>query len=310
MSLSFGALSALAVLSLSSTAISISAAPLSFLTLGDWGSTTSDQSAIAASIATAASQVNATFLLSLGDNFYEDGVVDDQDPQWQSTYTSVYTAPSLQIPWYAIAGNHDHHKGRGQGEIDYYLNKRDSRWYFPSFYYSQTISLPSSTATLQLVFIDTVLLADASTNQDQLTWINSTLSTSTADWLMVVGHFPVYSGGEHGSTDELQSDVQPLLEQFGVDNYIAGHDHTLQHLQQNKVNYYVSGAGSKQGTYTAIDQNIFGIVTNGFMVHTIDGDQMVVSIRDETGKEIYNYQQTRIAKKKTGSKVEVKVVQM
>ena len=37
----------------------------------------------------------------------------------------------------------------------------------------------------------------------QLEWLTTTLAASTADWLFVVGHFPVYSGGHHGNTPEL-----------------------------------------------------------------------------------------------------------
>lgn len=39
----------------------------------------------------------------------------------------------------------------------------------------------------------------------QLDWIKVTLASSTADWLFVVGHYPVYSGGSHGDTPELQA---------------------------------------------------------------------------------------------------------
>lgn len=37
----------------------------------------------------------------------------------------------------------------------------------------------------------------------QLQFIEATLANSTADWLFVVGHYPVYSGGSHGNTAEL-----------------------------------------------------------------------------------------------------------
>lgn len=49
------------------------------------------------------------------------------------------------------------------------------------------------------------LVADAVpyNGTEQLLWIASTLQASTADWLFVVGHFPVYSGGAHGDTPEL-----------------------------------------------------------------------------------------------------------
>lgn len=49
---------------------------------------------------------------SPGDNIYEEGVESVTDPLWSSRYCSVYTDPSiLDIPWYAILGNHDYYSG-------------------------------------------------------------------------------------------------------------------------------------------------------------------------------------------------------
>lgn len=67
----------------------------------------------------------------------------------------------------------------------------------------------------------------------QLNWLEQTLNQSSADWLIVAGHYPIYSGGEHGNTPELQAQVKPLLEKYGVDAYLCGHDHTLQHLERS-----------------------------------------------------------------------------
>jgi len=39
----------------------------------------------------------------------------------------------------------------------------------------------------------------------QMRWLQATLNASTADWIIVAGHYPVYSGGEHGNTPELQA---------------------------------------------------------------------------------------------------------
>jgi hypothetical protein len=43
--------------------------------------------------------------------------------------------------------------------------------------------------------------------------------------LLVAGHYPVYSMGEHGDTDELKNYLVPLLEKYHVNAYFNGHDH-------------------------------------------------------------------------------------
>eukprot|EP00493_Phyllostaurus_siculus_P017225 UN17488 len=56
-----------------------------------------------------ASEIDAQFVLALGDNFYGSGIHGDEtDPRFRETFEDVYTNKSLQIPFYAIAGNHDH----------------------------------------------------------------------------------------------------------------------------------------------------------------------------------------------------------
>lgn len=58
---------------------------LNFVSLGDWGSPDDEQSSVAKQLVVIASSANISFVLSLGDNFYEDGVSSDTDPQWETT---------------------------------------------------------------------------------------------------------------------------------------------------------------------------------------------------------------------------------
>ena len=277
-----------------------------FASLGDWGSVNSDQAAVAKTIGEAVAVFNCTVLLAIGDNFYEDGVANDTDPQWKTTYEDVYTAVSLSLPWYAIEGNHDHHYGRGQGQIDFYKNKRDARWVMPSYWYSQQWHLQDSDVTVQMVFIDTVILSGDDNvtypvqRKEQYAWINETLAASTADWLFVVGHYPVYSSGEHGNTPDLGENLLPLLRAYDVDVYLCGHDHTLQHLAEaaNATQYFVSGNGAKRGSIAPIPQQRFGVVDPGFMLHAVHGlDTMSTYVVDMTGKVVYQYTQKRIVKR-------------
>ncbi len=50
----------------------------------------------------------------------------------------------------------------------------------------------------------------------------------SAPYLLVGGHFPVYSVAEHGPTQCLVDRLRPLLHQYHATVYVCGHDHNLQ----------------------------------------------------------------------------------
>lgn len=85
-------------------------------------------------------------------------------------------------------------------------------------------------------------------DEAQWTWIEQELSSSTADWLIVVGHHPVWSAGEYGPTWELVTRLNPLMEQAGVALYLCGHEHQAEHFRAEPhpsgVDYLVIGNGA------------------------------------------------------------------
>jgi tartrate-resistant acid phosphatase type 5 len=77
--------------------------------------------------------------------------------------------------------------------------------------------------------------------------LTDALETSKAKWKIVVGHHTMRSVGKHGETHELLTEVLPILEANGVDMYINGHDHCLQHIKRSdsSLHFLTSGGGSK-----------------------------------------------------------------
>src|SRR5271163_3628741 len=78
---------------------------LNFLVFGDWGRQgEQDQVEVADKMAKAAKEIDAKFVISVGDNFYENGVASVSDPHWRKSFEDVYHHEPLQVPWHCILG--------------------------------------------------------------------------------------------------------------------------------------------------------------------------------------------------------------
>jgi acid phosphatase len=275
------------------------AAALNFLLVGDWGRNgEKDQMAVATQMGLVASQTQAQFVISVGDNFYEDGVKSVTDPQWQGSFEKVYTAPALQVPWWAVLGNHDYH-GNCDAQIEY--SKTSKRWNMPARYFSRTEKIDADHA-VDFFYLDTTPMAKLDADElmfhgnlksqdvpKQIAWLEAALAASTAPWKIVIAHHPVYSGGQHGDTPYIIKHVLPLLEKYGVQAYFNGHDHDLQHLQSSQVDFFCTGGGSKpRAAIKKITQTKFGLGCSGFIAASLAADRLEVRMLDDQGKLLYS----------------------
>lgn len=88
----------------------------------------------------------------------------------------------------------------------------------------------------------------------------------------MAGHYGVLSQGEHGDTAYLKTNLLPLLLRYRVDVYLCGHDHTLQHLEDKGVHFFINGNGAKRGDLpfrSTAEKTLYADVHFGFMSHTI-----------------------------------------
>lgn len=270
-----------------------------FLVIGDWGAPEeSDQRAVARHMGEVARSVGSKFVVAVGDNFYESGVKSVADPQWRRTFEDVYTAKSLQTPWYAALGNHDY-RGSPQAQIDYSL--ASARWRMPRRYYKVPVEA-SGTIQADIFILDTTALVtqyraskyprvihnlrdeDAAA---QLEWLDAELGRSRAPWKLVFGHHPIFSGGEHGGTPDLMSSLKPLMQRHGVQAYVSGHDHDLQHIEVDGIAYICTGAGSGSRPVTKTTGTIFCAAEPGFTAFEVSMNALRVDFHGVRGDALH-----------------------
>jgi tartrate-resistant acid phosphatase type 5 len=275
---------------------------LNFLAVGDWGRGGAfHQAEVAARMGETAAAMSARFVISVGDNFYEDGVGGVDDPQWKTSFEDVYAAPSLQVPWYVALGNHDYH-GDTQAQIDY--SRRSRRWRLPARWHSVSETGPDGTG-VDVFILDTspfisAYYADGARKVKvagqptaaQLAWFEDALARSTADWKIVVGHHPVWpqrqssSGGEGPSPDMLTT-VDPILQRHRIPLYLNGHDHDLQHVAKGPTHYVCTGAGSKTRAACTMDGSDFCSVDSGFITVSVNRAAIRLVYRDYQGAQLH-----------------------
>ncbi|KAH9523716.1 Tartrate-resistant acid phosphatase type 5 [Bulinus truncatus] len=293
---------------------------LRFLVIGDMGGidtypySTYYERSTAAEMGKIGDIYSPQFVIELGDNFYYKGVTSLDDIRFKATFENVYTAKSLQIPWYLIAGNHDH-SGNVTAQILY--SQYSSRWNFPNYYFYKEFPFNNGEQKVGVIFIDTVLLCGTTDDfqsispkgpenkakaDEQWSFIQQILKTSSANYLFTAGHYPVYSIAEHGPTDCLVKQLDPLLDSYKANGHLSGHDHNLQHLQvQTKsghnLDYFVSGmanfidistghinsvpAGSLKFHYADF------ISKGGFLYAETTASNMTLTFLDANGNRLY-----------------------
>ena len=165
--------------------------------------------------------------------------------------------------------------------------------------------------SIHLIFIDTyTMVQKLSGHQDQLLWLRGVLKKSDATWKVVIGHHPPYTAGRHFPGEvNIANDVIPILEEYGVDVFLLGHDHNFQRIRRTSINsdsldYVIAGAGGKEKhPYTegakeylkdeGYDINYF-LKTNGFVDIEVEEAQLIVRyVTTKSGRVVYQFERSK-----------------
>ena len=257
--------------------------PLRVVAIGDSGSGEPEQKATAEAIARRHAAQPFTFGLTLGDNFYRCGVDSVTDEKWKTRWEDLYGP--LGVLFYATLGNHDYghpviaclfNQGSPDAQVAY--STQSKSWRMPSRYYTYVAG------PVRFMALDTEDWSDR-----QLDWLSRILRASADEpdvrWRVVYGHHAMYSSGKHhddGRAGELRRYLLPVLKAGRVDLYVAGHDHHLERLHTDGMDFLISGGGgagireiSKLRTESA-----FAATVNGFLELNITASELNAQFMD------------------------------
>ena len=253
-----------------------------------------------------AEEIGPECVLAVGDVHHFNGVVSVDDPLWTSNYESIYAHPELMIDWLPVLGNHEY-RGNTQAVLDY--AQRSRRWVMPARYYSRVYE--NDGTTVRVVMIDTTPLIEKyrtdsigypdACKQDidaQLQWLDATLKAACEDWVIVLGHHPVFA--QTSKSDSERADMQrvllPVLRRYGnVAMYVCGHIHNFQHLRVagDGIDYVVNSAGALARKVKAVDGTQFCSPEAGFSVISANKQSLALYMIDGRGVAINKVEQRK-----------------
>jgi len=258
-----------------------------FAVMGDFGEGTKQQAAIAYRIA----QQKPQFVLTTGDNVYQNGLEEEYRKNLFPYYLSQGNMPAKgaslmnSIPFYMVLGNHDIrsdslNKEPGSFAYFYYndlplnapimkhavaihgsakLVKAFKKNTSPRFPGMSNFSFDNGNVHITCLYVNEYvnpldpLLVD---------WLKN-----KADWKIVTFHNPGFNSSKAHYDEQLMRLLSPLFEKLNVNLVLSGHVHNYQRSapllfapQKNKsgTHYVISPEGKVNGTFT-LDKEFDGI---------------------------------------------------
>jgi hypothetical protein len=199
-------------------------------------------------------------VLLLGDIQYNDGT------EFTETFAPLWG--DLLSRSYPVLGNHEYASGAG-AFFEFFPQVPDTGYYYFNSGDSLVLALNTNCSEID---------CDA-----QNMWIQNALYKSNRECVIAMGHHPRFSSGNHGDNSHME-DMYQSMDKFGVDVYVAGHDHHYEYID-GLVPQVVAGTG---GRSLRSSQN--GISEYGVVKMTIQDAVITLEFIDIQGATLDSHQ--------------------
>ena len=248
-----------------------------FAVIGDGGRGNQAQRDVAEQMVRFHERFAFPFVIMLGDNLYEGpATAEDYRTKFEEPYKALLDEG---VEFFAALGNHDDRQ-----EVNYeHFNMKGRRYYrfAPPGNLVARLTTPVQFFALDSTYLD----------RDQLSWLDTELAASPADWKIVFLHHPIYTSGRYRTSSfATRATLESTFRQRHVSAVFSGHEHIYQRSTlQNGIQYFVSGgAGSlRPGDGVAASYIARTYSANyHFMLVEIEGEVMHFQAISRTGATI------------------------
>jgi tartrate-resistant acid phosphatase type 5 len=280
-------------------------APLTFAVIGDTGTGTAEQQALAQALERAVDARGVRLVLMTGDTVYKkSGGSGNDDDEWLMTYFQPYRTLIQRIPFFPCVGNHDTAETPFEGGQGDTLTMYDNLLVTARFRSARPGRDASITKGLfyRFRFGSDIEFICLDTSKDSLlsisrmfdkepgkAWMRSAFATPLGQprWRVPFSHHPPYCAGpEHGDTNSMRDKIIPLCIQHGVKAFFSGHEHNVQVIDSEdaarSVRCVVTGGGGQWRTGVP-DKSTNGFVEawggntgTHFLLVTVTGTTMTI----------------------------------
>ncbi|MCX6590987.1 MAG: metallophosphoesterase [Acidobacteria bacterium] len=202
----------------------------SFLALGDSGDGSAPQQLLAQRMA----EERPDLALHVGDIAYEDATFE----QFQAYYFEYYASLMARVPFFTAPGNHEYFTPRAAPYLALITAPAGE---VPAVDQGRYYSFDWGDA--HFVSLDSNLLDNAAASQRMLTWLEADLQATTARWRIAFFHHLPYPLTHHVRDPLCRAAREmflPILERYGVQLVLTGHEHSYQRSKLVRANEVVA----------------------------------------------------------------------
>ncbi len=125
-----------------------------------------------------------------------------------------------------------------------------------------------------------------------LHWLDSTLTAAREQWVVVIGHHPIYAetGKDTKERADMLAKVDPILRRHHVDVYACGHIHNFQHLRVpgSDIDYVVNSAAALSRKVKEVEGTQFCSPETGFSLIAATDSTLNLHFINKEGRAIYS----------------------